>query len=253
MEGILQEYNNGSKIIDLARKYHKRQSFVSSLLKSKGVKIRTSRHVDWLNYELDHEFFSKINTPQKAYLLGIMWSDGCVASISNTISLICNDLDLINFFRKQIRCTKKIYRNPNHSKAKTFSFCSPRMKEDLLRLGCVPRKSLILKYPVLPKALEKYFLLGLFDGDGCVTQSRQQLQAYFLGTIDVCKNIQRFLTKNKIQTNRLQKNGKIWRLRITGDENLKSLYSMFYTSPPFFLQRKKKAFENYGNLHLSTS
>ena len=44
----------------------------------------------------------------------------------------------------------------------------------LYKLGCVPNKSLILKFPKLsiflnPKDLVKHFVRGYIDGDGCIS------------------------------------------------------------------------------------
>lgn len=39
---------------------------------------------------------------------------------------------------------------------------------DLRDLGFVPRKSLIMRFPKIPRAMSAHFTRGYFDGDGCV-------------------------------------------------------------------------------------
>ena len=48
-------------------------------------------------------------------------------------------------------------------------FGSKRMHDDLVRLGCVENKSLVLKFPkpeIVPDNLRRHFVRGYFDGDG---------------------------------------------------------------------------------------
>lgn len=42
------------------------------------------------------------------------------------------------------------------------------MKADLISHGCIPQKSLILKFPEISKELIPHFIRGYFDGDGSV-------------------------------------------------------------------------------------
>ena len=45
------------------------------------------------------------------------------------------------------------------------------MRDSLISKGCVPNKSLILKFPseeILPKELQRHFIRGYFDGDGTI-------------------------------------------------------------------------------------
>lgn len=46
------------------------------------------------------------------------------------------------------------------------------MANDLINLGCIPRKTLVLKFPnesTVPKQLIKHFIRGYMDGDGCIS------------------------------------------------------------------------------------
>lgn len=223
-----------------------RCSTISKILKSKNIKLRTRRCVDYINYTLDHNYFNKINTKEKAYLLGLMFADGGVSSTSNTISLTSNDLELINFFKTQIRCSKEIYKNPSHKNAYTYYFCSPKMKSDLINLGCVPKKSLVLKFPnKIPKNLLRDFLRGNFDGDGSIHKSKNknsQTQVYFLGTKNFVTNIKKILNKKNIVCNKVKKEVNIFRLVITGKKNILNLKKFMYYKNCFSLIRKKNKF-----------
>jgi hypothetical protein len=59
-------------------------------------------------------------------------------------------------------------------------FTSLMMHTDLAKLGIVPRKSLILRWPdILPMHLANSYLLGIFDGDGWITFDRRKKNLYY--------------------------------------------------------------------------
>lgn len=221
-----------------------RPAKVSRILKENEIRIRTSKDVDFLKYKLNDNYFNSINSRNKAYWLGYLFADGCVSNRSNQISIVSNDEYLLNSFKEEIKCTKEIYQNPNHKRAKTLYFSSSIMKKDLINLGCTPRKSLTIEFPNVNNEYYGDFLRGNFDGDGCITKSNTQTQAYFLGTKKFLNSIQDILNQEKIQTNKIQKNMSIFRLRITGKKNLRLLKGYLYNNDPkFFLQRKKGGFD----------
>ena len=68
-----------------------------------------------------------------------------------------------------------------------LSVCNKHFKEQLITLGCVPRKSLILTFPSITifknKELVYDFIRGYVDGDGCLTFSKNgRLNLSVLGT-----------------------------------------------------------------------
>lgn len=231
-------------VIQISEIYHTSQYIIRKLLKGFGIKLRQGKSYLNRKYKLNEEYFREINSANKAYLLGLLFADGCVAHESNTVSLVSNDIELITFFKNEIVCDKAIYRNPSHQNAFTYSFCSPNMKSDLINLGCVPRKSKIIKFPcLLDSIFYRDFLRGNFDGDGSINISKNGLyQAYFLGTFSFCDSVKQIMESIKIKTNKIQENVGVFRLRITNRDGLKKLYNFLYNGN-FYLSRKKRIFD----------
>jgi len=53
-----------------------------------------------------------------------------------------------------------------------------KLSEDLIHLGCMPNKSLTLKFPakeLIPKDLLRHFIRGYFDGDGCIWEGKPKI------------------------------------------------------------------------------
>ena len=243
---VISLYKKGIPIYKIKKAFKTRCSTISKILKDTNIAIRLGRTVETLPYKLNHNYFTKINTQNKAYLLGLLYADGCVASESNAISLVSNDVELLEFFKSQIKCNKSFYKNPQHKNALLFSFASPQMKADLIKLGCIPRKSLKVEFPpknLLEDSLIPHFLRGNFDGDGSILKSNGQTQCYFLcGTIEFAESIKEFLNKNNIRTNKIQRNVKIFRLRITAKGEILKLKRLLYKNSIFKLQRKFERF-----------
>ena len=61
--------------------------------------------------------------------------------------------------------------------------------ETLYSKGCIPNKSLVLKFPDIPQELKRHFIRGYFDGDGSVGIYNDKLSLSCLGTLDMLDNI----------------------------------------------------------------
>lgn len=90
---------------------------------------------------------------------------------------------------------------------KTFNRCrwiinNKHIWQQLNSLGCVPQKSLILKFPIISEKLQRHFIRGYFDGDGSLgiyeTKYNPKIQCSLLGTKDMLDKI---LTLSNIDIN----------------------------------------------------
>lgn len=120
--------------------------------------------------------FQKIDTPEKAYVLGLYYSDGYISintkgSYHSGITLHKNDKELL----LQI---KQIFPFFKYSEGKR-SVCELRLDlkagvYDLQSNGVLLRKStenkFKLRFPKIPSNLYSHFIRGVFDGDGCITR-----------------------------------------------------------------------------------
>lgn len=133
-----------------------------------------------------HDYFSVLDTPVKAYVLGLLASDGNVSSKDNRIAWCLSSKDecLAEFLRDELAPNHLLHHfvNVNSFSPRprvTLRFSSKQMVNDLARYGIGPRKSFTLRWPnELPDSLAHAFLLGAFDGDGCMTTGRHQTRWY---------------------------------------------------------------------------
>lgn len=136
--------------------------------------------------ETDHYYFSNIDTEFKAYILGLVYSDGCLIKPSNyggkeraarlSLSVQIRDENVIDAFGMAIKGKPGIIKHSpaqikhGHQPQKILNVSSNRLYKDLVNMGCYPNKTVIgIKFPELKQELIPHFIRGFFDGDGCIT------------------------------------------------------------------------------------
>jgi len=119
-----------------------------------------------------------------AYVLGFIYADGAVEDCRKSsrtcyLSMTNTDLELLKKIRDAMSSSHNIYLRKGGPAIIKGKRCIQRdchvlrigskiMYQDLTDLGLCPRKSLIIKMPVVFEKLFNYFLRGYFDGDGCI-------------------------------------------------------------------------------------
>jgi len=132
-------------------------------------------HVARKTYDVNEDLFSEGSewTDAKAWLLGVVWSDGNIRY--NTLRMGSIDLQLMEDFKSSLEFAGPIKRSPSPSRQNNQLFyeidcVSKKIVSDLKKLGLHEKKSLTIDYPIeLPDEYFWSFFRGLFDGDGCVS------------------------------------------------------------------------------------
>jgi transposase len=203
-------------------------------------------------YFFDLNFFEKIDTEEKAYWLGFLMADGYVA-YKGVISLALQEKDFnhIELFKKSINCENIPIIYNKKTKSYRINISSIKMAEDLIKLGCIQKKSLILKFPnynKIPKQLIHHFMRGYFDGDGCIYIGKSPCFSV-LGTPEFLNVYERILLDNIIElkkTKRIHRNN--WnkqteKISYSGINKVSKIYSFLYNNATIYLYRKKEKFD----------
>lgn len=219
INAAIDEYINTSKrtrsATAIAKKYGINRKTLLKYLKNRGIEITSSHGAK----ELNETVFDQIDTEEKAYWLGFLYADGYVALKINAIGLHLSlkDLTHIEKFKSfigwegeiKIREDHQFGTKDKHNKAGEILYnCGitvncKHMKESLIKLGCVPNKSLILTFPTDEQVPEQYklaFIRGYFDGDGTLglykhskTNPKLEESLMFVGTKSFLEGIQKYL------------------------------------------------------------
>ncbi|MBI5457570.1 hypothetical protein HY971_02485 [Candidatus Kaiserbacteria bacterium] len=112
---------------------------------------------------------SQLWSPRLAYAIGLLATDGCLASKSTLIDLTSTDREQLENFNRCVdvdfRITAK--KSSTTKKALRIQFRSVLFYNFLLSVGLTPSKSKTLGPIKVPDKYFFHFLRGVFDGDGC--------------------------------------------------------------------------------------
>lgn len=122
-------------------------------------------------------YFSTIDTPEKAYLLGIIQTDGNVRSTNRNASLaITQHKDYAWYIEDMLLDFSDTVCNTRDKNCRQLSIGSKTVVHDLINLGIVPNKTkaqsdedINTLWNSIPEEFKGDFIRGCIDGDGYVT------------------------------------------------------------------------------------
>lgn len=165
---------------DLAKEYGMSESGISNMLKQNNVSVRQIQGLCNRVYNVNEKYFEKIDTEDKAYFLGLLYADGHNNNEGFRISLQERDKDILEVFKRKIEFSGELKfvskKNKNWQNQFALSVFSMKISNDLNKLGCFNRKSLVLSFPfgLVPDDLLHHFVRGVWDGDGCFYINKNQ-------------------------------------------------------------------------------
>ena len=209
-------------------------------------------------------YFSVINTPNKAYFLGLIFADGWIVNnitLGNYelgLQLQSQDKHILTKFNNELGGTHLIvHKNKKEKYIKgiktvsgeqdTIRVYSKRIVNDLISLNILPNKTKEKVYPIVPDDLFFDFLRGYIDGDGCYYCHKNNFQI----TI-TCANkeplewISKVLKQNNINTSIYKEYDTKYRLYCFRASDVKCLISkMYYKSNVTCLSRKYNKIKSF--------
>lgn len=227
-------------------------------------------------YTLNQDYFENINSHEKAYILGFLYADGCNRKDGITFSQDGERIDILKNIKKELESNSPIKEvRPNHF---LFEVFSTKIVKDVERLGVIPNKSLVLKFPNSKQVPDKFmssFILGYFDGDGCVwngkrkkmiVKDKTKLSGYrerivhnvkftFTGCVSFIEPLQEYLVQQGIVHKKTKLNyskaknpnnntcNKVCTMEYSGREQLSKLYEYMYKNSQLYCMEKKLKFE----------
>ena len=246
-DSIINRYNNGETTQQIADSFPDKVAGASTIrlfLIRNGVKMRRTGYPSKVS---NHEYFKSIDTPEQAYWLGIMISDGCIHEEKNMISLELHKKDkyLIEAFKEAVGADTATTKSRNCYKT---SFASKEMIEDLGRFGVVHRKSSVGTFlPKLKEELMPHLIRGIFDGDGTVYKRKPNALSFgFYGSSRLCNEIRDYLCRKiGLNENKVFDKENVSMIYFSRKQDVKAFYDFIYKDSTIHMKRKKEVFDQY--------
>jgi len=254
-EKSIELYAQGISIKKISKMLQCPIKIVSTFLKEKGCYIK--KGIEYLPISSKNEsYFERIDSPEKAYFLGLMYADGNVYTIRNRIQITLQkeDISILKKFAKSMSYNGKFY--IDKEKYIKVIVNSKKICEDIIKLGCFVRKSLILEFPnsdQVPNDYIWHFIRGYFDGDGSVNIINKYITCSFTSTESFLNKLSEIFLENDIIPSVFYKRYKdklnsAGSISISKQQSVQNLYKLMYKDcGDIFMERKKEKFERvYG-------
>lgn len=192
-------------------------------------------------------------SPNFAYAIGLLASDGCLYKDGRHISLTSLDLEQLNNFNKALDIKVKISTKqaaPGRS-CTHIQFSDALFHRFLISIGVTPAKSKTISKIDVPKKYFFDFLRGSFDGDGCFysywdPRWRSSFMFYLTFSSASLKHIEwlrKEINERAESVGHISKSrskGSIYNLRYAKKEALVIIKKMYYSPNVLCLGRKKE-------------
>ena len=246
-------YLSGKRLSEIAEIYDIDRHTVGRVLKRNGFVT------DRKTYHCNEHYFDEIDNGDKAYILGLLWSDGCNSVNLGKITLQLQEKDkhILEDISELTQSDMPLWflnlhdKNPNWSNTYTLTLRSRHMSDLLESYGMVQRKSLVLTFPEwLDQSLYPHFIRGYMDGDGSIyySQNKNVLRISMVGTKEFLSAIQYICSKIGVKTSLRHKsksNDAVHTLYTTSNSGTFKFLQWIYNDSNLKLQRKYDKYQQF--------
>jgi hypothetical protein len=258
-------YAAGENARELSERIGRSDSAILKAVRKAGGKVRGKHLAGRVRrrHSLDEHVFDTIDTPQKAYALGFIATDGHVRKDRLAIALKTGDVEVLEFFRdllqstapirihqtkpKQLRDRSGRDRHIASKRHASVTFCSNRLSEGLDKLGMslVGRKTNSVTPWSGPPDLQRFFWAGAVDGDGSVEHRLRKGHRHkahrvrFYGNHFMVGGLTSFVRDSLGVNAKPHQCGSIWTVAYDGKHIGKSVAVLIYSGIDFGLSRKR--------------
>lgn len=255
-EAILTDYRGGMSVAQIRLKHGFSRALIDKTIKKAGLRIRGSGTYHSLPY--DKAYFENIDSHEKAYWLGYLGADGCISG--HLVTVLTKDVGHLEKLKRAMSAGQSVSHNAKGYHV--FQIKCKALAKQIRRLGMLPRKSLKHPFPNLDQVPAPYinsYILGYFDGDGCITYRSVGKHTYWqfsiIASLSFARTCRKILCETlELRKTRFHKHATSPMFSVTfggtASNRVRLLYDYLYRDIPadIPLERKKKRF-----IHLITN
>lgn len=205
IDRIVRAYADGRSVAEISRSLGLGAAACTSLLRRRGVTIRTGP--DYIRLApVRAAVFEAIESEEAAYWLGFISADGSVSGIALEVELQERDRDQLERLAEFLSPGAPIRDHHISGPAgplvqPRFAVSSRRLIESLARLGVEANKSLTLE-PCrdVPDELARHYWRGVVDGDGSIWLQDGTWHVEMVGSPAMAEGFRQFLLGSGVTT-----------------------------------------------------
>lgn len=230
----------------LGRLFNVDVATITNRLKSNNVEVKKI----FRKYLIRNDYFGVIDSEDKSYWLGFLMADGY--NSGKFIRVDVQDEGHLEKLRDRIyiNCDMPIRKKKNIANGKDIFYLTiqdPNLLSDVEKLGIVNKKSHIAKYPNIDKKMDKHFIRGLFDGDGCLSYTMDgKYRRYtfsIVGSKDIITEVRNRILLIGVNIG-FRKTKSIYELHIRGNRQIIKVLDWLYDDSSTYLERKFRKYDD---------
>ena len=237
-------HSNNFSALDISNELNVDVGTVYNRLKKLG--IYTKRH---RKYILNEKYFENIDSQNKAYWLGFLMADGY--NSGKFIRVDIQDGDHLEKFRDDVYPNKdmpvRTKLSATNKSVYYLTIQNSKFVSDCEKFGIVMNKSHIAKYPDINTDMDKHFIRGLFDGDGCLSYTMdgnyRRYTFSIVGSNDIISKVRNKLLLIGVNIG-FRKTKSIYELHIRGNRQIIKVLDWLYCDSNIYLERKFKKYDD---------
>ena len=252
INNITSLYESGLSANKIAKLFNLHHQFILKILRCQGIEIKPVEE-QIRKYNINEHFFDYIDTEEKSYFLGLLYADGCNHLKTSQVTLFLqeNDVEILKKLNSFLFEDKPLYFINKNGKGKNqYGLCifNKYICQKLNELGCIPNKSLKLKFPIFleDENLLRSFIRGYSDGDGsinCSIKKRKKTPTFswsLISTQNFCMHVKDIIVKYTGTNLYLCKtnNNITYVLRSGGNLQVQKILDWLYKDASIFMDRK---------------
>lgn len=201
-------------------------------------------------YAVNEQFFDTWS-PDMAYTLGFILTDGCVSG--NTVSISQAVPEPLEAIKRMMSSEHPINKVPNGvNPLYTLNISRKSLVTSIAKRGIYAAKSLTVELPEVPDEYFADFLRGVIDGDGWAHPKGYK--------VTITSGSESFAEQLNERLNdvgfpfRVEHDGYAYRIKLSGKDEIKRLESYLYYDPnAFYIERKREAMRYHKRSHKLTA
>lgn len=252
---VIERYKELKNLKKVAKSFGVSLRPIKRILKKNNFELTNRR------FDVNHSYFSVIDSEEKAYWLGFLFADGCVRKTHTgsqvVLKLSIKDESHLIKFKNNLNSEHKVsyYKNKTKTKKGVDSFSdnclirinSNQLVNDLINQGCIPKKTFTIERPNIDEKYYRHFLRGFYDGDGNFFYS-EKTKLSVVTIVCASKNFRDFIIEviSKIPNiGNIHEDDKKYTIKITNIFGIIEFLSYIYDDSKIELTRKKEYYEKY--------
>ncbi|WP_096154508.1 LAGLIDADG family homing endonuclease [Bacillus sp. FJAT-45066] len=167
-EEIIVMYKSGVPYKQISTKTGLSDRAIRNILYKHDVKMNREPYSGQPRKHKVNEHFFKTWSDEMAWVLGLIITDGSISKKTHSITLSQKDTELLRLVAEYMKADYVIAPIASTRTVPKLIINSKIIKHDLIQLGLIPKKSLIVPFPNVPSVYIPAFIRGVIDGDGWV-------------------------------------------------------------------------------------